>query len=44
MAQKADSYTEEAREEPKERVSHDTILRMDHRLEPLSDSLWEESS
>jgi len=42
--QKAYSCTEAARVQPNERVSHDAILRMLHRLEPTSESLWEESS
>jgi putative transposase len=42
--QKAYSCTEAARVQPNEKVSHDAILRMLHRLEPSSESLWQESS
>ena len=41
---KAYSCTEAVRVHPNERVSHDAILRMLHRLEPTSESLWKESS
>lgn len=42
--QKAYSCTEAARVQPNESVSHDAILRMLHRQEPSSESLWKESS
>ncbi|MDQ5955989.1 MAG: transposase [Chlamydiota bacterium] len=42
--QKAYSCTEAARVHPNERVSHDAILTMLHRLEPTEESLWQESS
>ncbi|KAG6559556.1 hypothetical protein RHABOEDO_000564 [Candidatus Rhabdochlamydia oedothoracis] len=41
---KAYSCTEAERVQPNEKVSHDTILRILHRLEPSSESLWQESS
>ncbi|VHO03999.1 hypothetical protein RHT_01162 [Candidatus Rhabdochlamydia sp. T3358] len=42
--QKAYSCTEVARVQPNEKVSHDAILRMLHRIEPTSESLWQKSS
>ncbi|MDR2539238.1 MAG: IS701 family transposase, partial [Chlamydiales bacterium] len=40
--QKAYSCTEAAREQPHEKDSHDAMIRMLHRLELSSESLWQE--
>jgi putative transposase len=41
--QKAYSCTEAARVQPNKSVSHDSILRILYKLDPTSDSLWEEA-